>query len=146
MAQYAAAAESLGQELVSTGPASGILTFSRPVSAADVERLRGLGLTVVQIEAVSEEVDGVRTTAFTPYATNFGQSLETLFADAGSAMLGITALTVEVSSANVLTRVGADPDVYVVDLALEQASRANPDNHDFVMNDLFWHLAGWIDG
>lgn len=143
---YVTAAESLSRELVSLGPSQGIVTFNRPVMPADVERLRALGLTIQQVEAVSEEVDGLRTTAFAAYSASFGQTLDALFAEAGSAMLGITAATVEVSSADVLTRAEADPDVYVVDLALEQARRANKGTHDFVMNDLYWRLAGWVDG
>ena len=71
--------------------------------------------------------------------------LVSLFEETSTQMLGIVSATVEVASPDALAAVQGDPDVYLVDLAVEQAYRADHGRADVVMNDLYWQLAGWAE-
>lgn len=88
----------LAAEFVQSGPARGVATFSRPLSVQDLGRLRGLGLQILQVEAVSVETslhDGHRWTVFAPYGPVLADQLAVHFEEVDADMLGIVSATVE---------------------------------------------------
>ncbi len=143
--RYAAAARRLGLELVATGRSQGVATFSRPIQLGDLQRLSDLGMSVLQVEAVSTGDGADRWTAFAENGPQLDSQLAELFAEVDADMLGIVSATVSVSSTEALAAVTGDADVFLIDLSPEQARRSHPSEHDIVMNDLYWHLAGWLD-
>jgi hypothetical protein len=49
---------------------------------------------------------------------------------------------VVVSNRRAFDAIASHPDVYLVDLSVEQDRRATGER-DVVMNDVYWDLAGW---
>jgi hypothetical protein len=144
--RYAADARALSAQLAKTGASEGVVTFARPIQLSDIDRLQTLGLQVTQVEAVSPEFGpDLRWTVFAPSGPELATTLDYLFKDADADMLGTISANVVVPNSKVLTSITSDPDVYLVDLSLEQAMRAQPNHKDFVMNDVYWELAGWLD-
>lgn len=44
-----------------------------------------------------------------------------------------------------LVRLTAEPSVFVIDLSPAYVGRLATDYEDILVNDLYWHLAGWLE-
>jgi hypothetical protein len=132
----------LSRALLADASARGIVTFNRPVSAAELQELNESGLEIISVEAVTEKYDGVRGTYFGLYGDHIWTEMDDIAAEFSTSFLGVTAAEVRVPNRAVFDAVAAAPDVYLVDLGVEQARRTSG-SKDIVMNDLYWYLAGW---
>lgn len=140
---YRSRAARLAGAVAEGGPALGVVTFSRPLSEADLARLSDLGLQILSIEAVTEMYDGVRGTYFGPYSPSVWSQMSAIAEEFSTSFLGVTSAQVLVPNAAVLAAASGSPDVYLIDLSMEQARRTTGKT-DIVMNDLYWQLAGWL--
>lgn len=141
---YAHSARGLASRVIRSGPAHGIVTFERPVGEATLVALSELGVKIVTYEATSSQAgDGSRLTVGDVYHPGYSQSFAALEADHGVTQMGVTSAEVVVPNATVLQAAFNMPDVWLIDLSLEQVGRAHPELTDVVMNDLYWKLAGW---
>ena len=91
---------------------------------------------------MTEPYDGVRGTYIGPYSGDSWVQMTALADEFHTSFLGVTSLQVMVPNPSTLEAVGSDPRVYLVDLSIEQVRRSSGKT-DVVMNDLYWHLAGW---
>jgi hypothetical protein len=136
----------LGAALAQIGPARGVTTFGRPLSAADIDALMALGLEIDSAEAVSDVLaDGTRASFGGDYDASFWDSMEDLAAEHGVSMLGVTSATVRIADMQTYRALVRHPDVYLVDLSGDQLRRSNPDVTDVAVDDVYWELAGWSD-
>lgn len=144
LAKYRERTTQLGTALVESGPAHGILTFDRPVQPVNLERLSKRGVMIMSIEAVtSADQHGDRWTVFSANEPGFWTYMQEEAANAKADLLGITAIDVVVPNGRAFESVVNDPSVYLLDLSLEQYERSHPKATDVVMNDVYWHHAGW---
>lgn len=133
-------------DVVATGSARGMATFSRPLTWSEMTDLEALGATIHSVELVSEELeDGLRWTFIGPYSANTPQLMEALAPEDEITMLGVVAAEVTVPDAAALVRLTAEPSVLVIDLSPAYVGRLAADYEDILVNDLYWHLAGWLE-
>ncbi len=81
-------------------------------------------------------------TVGSPYSAALERDLAELVALQDATLDGVTSATVVLHSARQYEQLLQDQRVYLIDLSLEGASRANP-QADIVMDDLYWALMGW---
>lgn len=142
--EYAHRTRALAVALVEKGRARGILTFSRPLSATELENLEQPGLEIIAIEAVSDADDGgARMTFGDAYHPDVWSVMDGLATEENVEMLGVVSAQVVVEDVKTLNALHRHPDVYAVDLSMEQVLRSRPDVEGVLLNDLYWYLAGW---
>lgn len=131
-----------GLELLRDGRAAqGIATFSRPISTEELAELERAGLQILFVEAIATG-PGPRVTVGSSYSATLAEDLAGLVALQDATLDGVTSATVVVHSAGLYRELSQDARVYLIDLSIEAARRADPDV-DVVMNDLYWVLMGW---
>lgn len=142
---YRRSAELLATAVANTNrPANGVVTFRRPVSQAVIGRLEAEGLEVTELEGVSAPDGTGLHWSFS--VLNELRALGLVMQDMkrlGLSPLGISAAKVVVPNAAVLSRIQANPDVYLVDLSVADYEAAVSGNVTAGMNDVYWALAGW---
>lgn len=62
----------------------------------------------------------------------------------GTAMLGVVAAEVTVPTLVAYQQLAARDSVFLIDLAPEQVRRTTRGTTEVHLNDLYWHLAGWL--
>lgn len=143
---YAASARALAADVVATGSARGMATFSRPLAWSEIADLEALGATIHSVELVSDEMgDGLRWTFIGPYSASTPALMEGLAPEDNIPMLGVVAAEITVPDAAALARLTAEPSVFVIDLSPAYVRRLAADYEDILVNDLYWHLAGWLE-
>jgi hypothetical protein len=144
LSDYADTAKVLAGQLIKSGPAAGVITFAIPVGRAELEQMEDLGLVIHTIEAVSTELpSGLRLTYSNSFGPHVWDQMQRSAVEYGTEMLGVVSAEVTVPSAAAYRRLQARDDVFLIDLSPEQIRRSTP-GADPDMNDLYWHVAGWI--
>lgn len=87
--------------------------------------------------------DGTRWTVGDAYGGSLEPAMAAISAEYGVQFLGIVAAEVVVPDASVLRVIESQPEVWLVDLSIEQVGRSRADLDDIGQNDLYWRLAGW---
>lgn len=144
LAAYRDRSISLAHELLATGSGRGVVTFNYPISAIELLGLTERGLEIVSVEAVTHEYGGSRGTYFGLYGGHTWSVMDDIATEFSTSFLGVTAAEVRVRDRAVFDAVSDSPEVFLVDLGVEQARRMTG-NTDIVMNDVYWYLAGWAN-
>lgn len=106
--------------------------------------MSGDGVVFVGLEAVGYSADAERWT-FGAEGPAAWALFDAMASEEEATVDGVVAATVEVSNRVSLSRLQADPNVYLVDLSLGYArDLLGSAGTDLVANDLYWYVAGWI--
>lgn len=142
--KYARQTRAAAISIATYGPAQGVVTFARPLSASSVETVQRMGVSLDKFEAISEPDEaGLRWTFIVERSPNWADVLEEMAQEAGVKLLGVIAANIDVPNVASLARVQANESVYLVDLSSEAFRRNNPEISDVGQNDVYWILAGW---
>jgi len=136
----------LGRQFMSTArDAEAVLTFTQPLSDADLIELAANGIIIVAVEAIGNDGSGARFSAGAPYTDDVWASL-TEFAQetvVGSTLQGVVAVDVVMPDRTALDAAVADPRVFSVDLSAAVVKQMAGLSETPKVNDLYWFVAGW---
>jgi len=124
--QFAQETRDLARALAGRGPATGMLTFARPVDATVLDELGEMGIGIHTVEAVSAEMpSGNRLTFGDTYGPEFWDVMSAVAVEEGADMLGITSAAVTVPNMGAYLRASSHDDIFVIDLTAEQVRRSD---------------------
>ena len=127
--------------LLARGPARGVVTFTKPISDADLASFGATGIQLVALKAIADGAHGLVTVGG-PAEPGIVDRLVAMATDAGAIYMGVVAAEVVVPDQAAYTAGAAGEHTYLIDLSVEQVRRWRGNNVDVGMNDLYWYFAG----